>query len=147
MANTYNVNSSVPIDTSNANPTVGLTASAVGEVPVVLPIVASTTPAINSFVRNMPDPVMSQYMSQGNVPMANPYMNSTDPPSSTYFLPPGWGPYAYFKARKESNGARRYIRETHVANQLTTRPNSNNAYMYEDNPPSSTLDVMESGRR
>ena len=85
MANTSNVNSSVPIETPNANPTVGLPASAVnfvlvGEVPVVLPTMASTTPAINSFMRNMPDPVMSQYMSQGNVPMANPYMNSVPLP-------------------------------------------------------------------
>ncbi|TXG65694.1 hypothetical protein EZV62_006969 [Acer yangbiense] len=79
MANTSNVNSSVPIETPNVNPTVGASAVnsvLVGEVPVALPTVASATPAINSFVRNMPDPVMSQYMSQGNVPMANPYMNS-----------------------------------------------------------------------
>ncbi|TXG67847.1 hypothetical protein EZV62_009122 [Acer yangbiense] len=79
MANTSNVNSSVPIETPNVNPTVGASAVnsvLVDEVPVALPTVASATPAINSFVRNMPDPVMSQYMSQGNVPMANPYMNS-----------------------------------------------------------------------
>ncbi|KAK3189391.1 hypothetical protein Dsin_028952 [Dipteronia sinensis] len=78
-----------------------------------------------------------------------------------FFPPPynddGWGPYAYFKAREESipnsnmghsmNPLHVEIRETHVANQQTTRPNGNNAYMYEDSPPSSTLDEMESGRR
>ncbi|KAK1552826.1 hypothetical protein Q3G72_024010 [Acer saccharum] len=78
-----------------------------------------------------------------------------------FFPPPynddGWGPYAYFKAREESNANSNMghsmnplhvdIRETHVANQQTTRPNGNNAYTYEDSPPSSTLDGMESGRR
>ncbi|KAH7571101.1 hypothetical protein JRO89_XS05G0253700 [Xanthoceras sorbifolium] len=66
-----------------------------------------------------------------------------------FFPPPhnndGWGPYAYFQAREESNGNTNMghsmnplhvqIRETHVVNQQqTTRP-------------SSTLDEMESGRR
>ena len=52
----------------------------VGEVPSLVPTVATMTPAINSFIRSMPDPVMGQYMSQGNVPMANPYMNSVPLP-------------------------------------------------------------------
>ncbi|TXG58136.1 hypothetical protein EZV62_015965 [Acer yangbiense] len=81
MADKFNVNSSVPLETLNVNPTMGSNASVVnpllvGEVPIVVPSVATTTLAINSFVRNMPDPMMGQYTSQGNVPMANPYMNS-----------------------------------------------------------------------
>ena len=81
MADKSNVNSSVPLETPNANPTIGLDTLAmnslfVGEVSIVLPSVATMTPAISSFVRNMPDSMMRQYVSQGNVPMANPYINS-----------------------------------------------------------------------
>ncbi|TXG69990.1 hypothetical protein EZV62_004925 [Acer yangbiense] len=89
MVNTSNVNSNVPIETPKVNPTVGASAVnsvLVGEVPVALATVASATPTINSFVRNMPDPVMSQYMSQGNVPMANPYMNSERMANPRVFL-------------------------------------------------------------
>ncbi|KAK2644667.1 hypothetical protein Ddye_019862, partial [Dipteronia dyeriana] len=81
MVNKTNVNSGVPLETPEVNPIMSLDTSTVnsllvGEVRVILPSVATTTPVINSFVRNMSDLVMSQYMSQGNVPMANPYMNS-----------------------------------------------------------------------
>ncbi|KAK2655997.1 hypothetical protein Ddye_009049 [Dipteronia dyeriana] len=67
MADKSNVSSSVPLETPNVNPSVGLDTSAVnsllmGEVPIVLPSVATIKRAINSLVRNMHDPVKSQYV-------------------------------------------------------------------------------------
>ncbi|KAK2644290.1 hypothetical protein Ddye_019485 [Dipteronia dyeriana] len=64
MANKSNVNSSVPLETPEVNPSMGLDTLAVnsvlvGQVLVIVPTVATTTPAINSFVRNMHDLVMN----------------------------------------------------------------------------------------
>ena len=72
MVDKSNVNTSVPLETIGTNPTIGLDTSVVnsmlvGDVPILGPNVTTSTPAINSFVRNMGDPVMSQYMSHANL--------------------------------------------------------------------------------
>ena len=72
MADKSNVNTSVPLETPSANPTVGLDTSVansvlVGDVPILGPSVATSTLAINSFMRNMGDLVMSQYVSHVNL--------------------------------------------------------------------------------
>ena len=64
MADKSNVNTSIPLETPSANMTVRLDTSAVnsvlvGDVPILGPSVATSTPTINSFVRNMVEPVMS----------------------------------------------------------------------------------------
>ena len=64
MADKSNVNTSVPLETPSANPTVGLDTSVVNsvlmrDVPILGPSVATLTSTINSFVRNMGDLVMS----------------------------------------------------------------------------------------
>ena len=81
MADKSNVNTNVPMETPSANPIVGLDTSTVnsvlvGDEPILGPSVATSTPAINSFMRNMADPVMSQYMSHRAVLTINPYVNS-----------------------------------------------------------------------
>ena len=72
MVDKSNVNTSVPLETPSANPTVGLDTSVVnsvlvGDVPILGPSMATSTPAINSFMRNTGDPVMSQYVSHANL--------------------------------------------------------------------------------
>ena len=64
MVDKSNMNTSVPLETPSANPTVGLdtlvvNSVLVGDVPILGPSGATSTPAINSFVRNMGDPMMS----------------------------------------------------------------------------------------
>ena len=72
MVDKSNMNTSVPLETLTANPTVELETSVVnsvlaGYVFILGPSVATSTPAINSFVRNMGDLVMSQYVSHANL--------------------------------------------------------------------------------
>ena len=66
------MNTSVPLETPTANPTVELETSVVNsvlarDVFILGPSVATSTLAINSFVRNMGDLVMSQYVSHANL--------------------------------------------------------------------------------
>ena len=65
MADKSNVNTSVPLETPSANPTVN--SVLVGDVPILGPSVTTSSPAIDSFMRNMGDPVMSQYVSYTNL--------------------------------------------------------------------------------
>ena len=72
MVDKSNVNTSIPLETPSANPTVGLDTSVVnsvlvGDVPILGPSVTTSTPAINSFVRNLGHLVMSQFVSHTNL--------------------------------------------------------------------------------
>ncbi|KAK2655341.1 hypothetical protein Ddye_008393 [Dipteronia dyeriana] len=66
-----NVNTSVPLVTYRPNPTVELDTSGVnslivGKVGIVLRSVGTSTPTNNSFMRNIVEPVVIQYVSHEN---------------------------------------------------------------------------------